>query len=93
MLIPNLGSTKNTIPARSKPKNIKGRRLSLFGWVSASRDSPSVTPSSLFLENRLAISKPTAIANINNIINRSINHQPSNVIPRLYREYIIRVHP
>ena len=92
MLIPNLGSTKNTIPAISNPKNIKGRRFSLFGWVLASRDSQSITPSSLFFENMFAISKLTAIANRNNIINRSIYQQPSNVIPKLYSEYIIRVH-
>ena len=71
-LIPNLGRTKTTTPARSNPSKKIGRRLGLFGLPSASITSPSITLSSRFLENSLEINSPTAIARTNMIINRSI---------------------
>ena len=71
-LIPNLGRTKKTTPARIKPSNRRGRRLGLFGLPSASITSPSITLSSRLLENNLEMNSPTAIARTNIIINRSI---------------------
>ena len=71
-LIPNLGRTKTTTPARSNPSKKIGRRLGLFGLPSASITSPSITLSFRFLENSLKINSPTAIARTNIIINRSM---------------------
>ena len=75
-LIPNLCRTKRTTPTNSNPKKRRGRRLGLFGLLSASITSPSITPLFLLLENSLDINSPTAINRTNMIINRSMTFIP-----------------
>ena len=71
-LIPNLGRTKKTTAASISPSNRIGRRFGLFGLLSPSITSPSITLSSRLVANSLEMNSPTAIASTNIIINRSM---------------------